>query len=119
MPSHTRLLCLGSRPDGPLETGDLVITNAPLPDLATGEVLVRNTWLSIDPSIRIRLKSTTPNGYLPPFEPGEPLVGLALGVVEDLRTATLRPGTSCRTCTDTAITQSSAPTAAPSAATGV
>ncbi|PVY30154.1 NADP-dependent oxidoreductase [Williamsia muralis] len=92
MPSHNRLLCLSSRPEGPLQTGDLVITDAPLPDLAAGEVLIRNTWLSIDPSIRIRLGSTTPNGYLPPFEPGEPLVGLALGVVERSENSGFAPG---------------------------
>ncbi|OZG25815.1 NADP-dependent oxidoreductase [Williamsia sp. 1138] len=89
---HNRLLTLQSRPDGRLKASDLIITSAPVPDLRPGEVLVRNTWLSIDPSIRIRLRSSTPNGYLPPFEPGEPLVGLALGVVEESRNSEFAPG---------------------------
>lgn len=89
---NNRLLTLQSRPDGRLKTSDLIIRTAPVPDLRPGEVLVRNTWLSIDPSIRIRLRSSTPNGYLPPFEPGEPLVGLALGVVEESRNSDFAPG---------------------------
>jgi NADPH-dependent curcumin reductase CurA len=53
--------------------------------LAPGEVLIHNTWLSIDPSIRLRLSTATPSGYLPPLAPGDPLVGLALGIVVESR----------------------------------
>ncbi|ROZ99054.1 NADP-dependent oxidoreductase [Gordonia sp. OPL2] len=74
-------LCLATRPDGPLRTEDLTIVEVELPPLARGDVLVRNRWLSIDPSIRIRLNAETPDGYLPPFPVGEPLSGLAIGTV--------------------------------------
>ncbi|MDQ1181690.1 NADP-dependent oxidoreductase [Rhodococcus sp. SORGH_AS_0301] len=78
----TRHVVLRSWPNGALTSGDLEVVEAPVPELRSGDVLVRNTWLSIDPSIRIRLSRQTPGGYLPPFAPGQALEGLALGVVE-------------------------------------
>ncbi|GGK90882.1 MDR family NADP-dependent oxidoreductase [Nocardia jinanensis] len=80
-----RRLCLARRPAGKLTTTDLVLIDEPVPVPGPGEVLVRNTWLSIDPSIRIRLAETTPDGYLPPLRPGDALSGLALGVVAETR----------------------------------
>lgn len=80
-----RRLCLARRPAGKLTATDLVLIDEPVPVPGPGEVLVRNTWLSIDPSIRIRLAETTPAGYLPPLRPGDPLSGLALGVVAETR----------------------------------
>lgn len=87
-----RLLSLGRRPEGRLHESDFRLLEQRLPDLADGQVLVRNTWLSIDPSIRIRLQPRTPAGYMPPFEIGEPLVGLALGVVQESRHDDFTPG---------------------------
>ena len=87
-----RLLSLGRRPDGRLQDSDFRFPEQRVPDLTSGEVLVRNTWLSIDPSIRIRLQARTPPGYMPPFEIGEPLLGLALGVVEESRHEDFAPG---------------------------
>lgn len=82
---HNRVVCLASRPAGPLVPDHFAIVNAEVPRLAPGEVLIRNTWLSIDPLIRLRLSATTPSGYLPPLYPGDPLVGLALGTVVESR----------------------------------
>ncbi|WP_067669337.1 NADP-dependent oxidoreductase [Nocardia miyunensis] len=76
-----RLVRLARRPIGKLCSADLELVECPIPDPGPGEVLIRNTWLSIDPSIRIRLADTTPNGYLPPLQPGDELSGLALGTV--------------------------------------
>ncbi|TYQ11860.1 UNVERIFIED_ORG: hypothetical protein L601_001300000300 [Gordonia westfalica J30] len=87
MTATTRAFTLVRRPDGPLRSADLAIAEHPLPPVTDGDVLIRNTWLSIDPSIRIRLAGTTPAGYLPPFAIGEPLAGLALGVVQDSRSS--------------------------------
>ncbi|MFC8043541.1 NADP-dependent oxidoreductase [Nocardia sp. NPDC057353] len=81
MAETNRLVCLARRPEGRIAADDLVLTELPLAPLAEGEALVRNTWLSIDPSVRIRLAATTPKGYLPPLRPGDPLAGLALGEV--------------------------------------
>ncbi|MEU4314311.1 NADP-dependent oxidoreductase [Nocardia sp. NPDC024068] len=80
-----RRLCLARRPAGKLSATDLALIDEPVPVPGPGEVLVRNTWLSIDPSIRIRLAATTPDGYLPPLRPGDALTGLALGIVAETR----------------------------------
>ena len=80
-----RRLCLVRRPRGRLVAEDLTLVETPIPPIGPDEVLVRNTWLSIDPSIRIRLSPSTPRGYLAPLRPGDPLVGLALGIVVETR----------------------------------
>lgn len=80
-----RRLCLARRPAGKLSVTDLELIEEPVPEPGPGEILVRNTWLSIDPSIRIRLAEATPDGYLPPLRPGAGLSGLALGVVAETR----------------------------------
>ncbi|MEU1980776.1 NADP-dependent oxidoreductase [Nocardia sp. NPDC019395] len=82
MNHHVRL---ARRPVGKLTTTDLELVEVPVPEPGPGEVLIRNTWLSIDPSIRIRLAETTPDGYLPPLRPGDELSGLALGRVIESR----------------------------------
>ncbi|MFZ2175059.1 MAG: NADP-dependent oxidoreductase [Rhodococcus sp. (in: high G+C Gram-positive bacteria)] len=92
MPRTSRQLCLRSRPDNQLKTSDLIIAETPIPTLGPDEVLVRNSWLSIDPSTRIRLAEATPRGYLPPLELGDPLTGLALGIVVDSNSADFEPG---------------------------
>lgn len=82
---HNRVVCLTTRPSGPLAPEHFTIVDADVPTLSRGEVLIRNTWLSIDPSIRLRLSATTPSGYLRPLAPGDPLVGLAIGTVVESR----------------------------------
>lgn len=82
MNRHVRL---ARRPAGKLIATDLAVVDEPVPAPAPDEVLVRNTWLSIDPSIRIRLAASTPAGYLPPLRPGDALTGLALGTVVESR----------------------------------
>lgn len=76
---------LASAPAGALTAEHFTIVDADVPELAPGQVLVQNSWLSIDPSIRIRLGSNAPAGYLPPLRAGDPLAGLALGVVVESR----------------------------------
>ncbi|WP_232330104.1 NADP-dependent oxidoreductase [Rhodococcus sp. BH4] len=85
-------MCLSSRPAGRLVPDNLAIVHAEVPPLAPGEVLIRNTWLSIDPSIRLRLNAATTPGYLPPLTPGDPLVGLALGTVIESRSPEFAAG---------------------------
>ncbi|WP_188547628.1 NADP-dependent oxidoreductase [Rhodococcoides trifolii] len=87
-----RILCLATRPDKSLSPEHFTILEEKIGPLGPDDVLVRNTWLSIDPSVRLRLHAVTPNGYLPPFEVGEPLVGLALGVVVESRSSRFSPG---------------------------
>lgn len=79
---RTRRVVLRTTPTGSLRPHHLDVVETALPTCGAGDVLVRNVWLSIDPSVRIRLSAETPKGYLPPFRPGQGLEGLALGVVE-------------------------------------
>ncbi|WP_280482897.1 zinc-binding dehydrogenase [Nocardia farcinica] len=81
MPDINRRLVLARRPEGRVRPTDLELRTVALPEPGPGQALVRNTWLSIDPSVRIRFAATTPRGYLPPLREGEPLAGLALGEV--------------------------------------
>ncbi|MEU6224419.1 NADP-dependent oxidoreductase [Streptomyces sp. NPDC047042] len=94
-PRRTRVVCLVRRPDGePLPT-DFAVEERPLPPLGEGQLLVRNLYMSVDPSMRGRLESTEKH-YTHNFTPGSPLDGRALGVVEESRCEAVPPGTYVR-----------------------
>jgi hypothetical protein len=48
-----------------------------VPDPGPGEVLVRNTWTSVDPALRLRLREQAPRGYFAAFPLGEPMTGIS------------------------------------------
>ena len=48
-----------------------------VPEPREGEVLVRNTWTSVDAALRLRLRERAPAGYFAAFPLGEPLAGIA------------------------------------------
>jgi NADPH-dependent curcumin reductase CurA len=66
-PLKGREVQLAARPHGELRTGDFRIAVAPVRDPGPGEVLVRNTWTSVDPGLRLRFAERTPDGYFAPF----------------------------------------------------
>lgn len=70
---------LASRPVGEptADTFELVRTDVPEP--AEGEIVVRNTWMSVDPYMRGRMDDVP--SYIPPFPLGAALEGSAVGVV--------------------------------------
>jgi NADPH-dependent curcumin reductase CurA len=70
---------------------DFAVVEVDVPQPADGQVLVRNTWMSLDPAQRVRM-SDRAGGYLPPFELGAPLEGWAVGQVVESRTDTLSKG---------------------------
>ncbi|QYJ03595.1 NADP-dependent oxidoreductase [Nocardioides panacisoli] len=47
-----------------------------LPDPGPGQVLVRNTWTSVDPGLRLRLRRHAPAGYFTAFPLGQPMDGI-------------------------------------------
>ncbi|MEW2398227.1 NADP-dependent oxidoreductase [Streptomyces sp. NPDC046862] len=94
-PRTTRVVCLVRRPDGEPVPGDFAVEERPLPLLGDGQLLVRNLYMSVDPSMRGRLESTEKH-YTHNFTPGSPLDGRALGVVEESRCASVPPGTYVR-----------------------
>lgn len=68
-------------PSGPV-ADDFVVEELALPSLAPGQLLVRNAFMSVDPSMRGRLEPTEKH-YTTNFVPGQPLDGSAIGVVLD------------------------------------
>lgn len=94
-PRTTRVVCLVRRPDGEPVPGDFAVEERPLPSLGEGQLLVRNLYMSVDPSMRGRLESTEKH-YTHNFTPGSPLDGRALGVVEESRCAAVPAGAYVR-----------------------
>jgi NADPH-dependent curcumin reductase len=74
---------LRNRPQGEITADVLALEEAPVPGLNDGEVLVRNVWLSLDPTNRIWMSDR--EQYLPPVQIGEVMRGGTLGVVVESR----------------------------------
>jgi hypothetical protein len=81
---------LVARPEGAFRPGDFQWVVEQLPDLTDGQVLVRQIYLSLDPASRGWASPAT--GYLPPVALGTVMRGFGLGVVEDSRCPSLKPG---------------------------
>ncbi len=81
---------LAKRPSGAPDAADFRMETVSLPELADGEVLVRNLFLSVDPYMRGRMNDV--RSYIPPFQIGQVLTGGALGEVLESRSDTLRVG---------------------------
>jgi NADPH-dependent curcumin reductase CurA len=58
---------LDSYPHGEVQPANFRIVEVPVGDPESGEVLVRNTWTSVDPGLRLRLKESGPAGYFAAF----------------------------------------------------
>ena len=87
---RNRRVLLASRPSGWVTEADFRIEEAPLPQPAQGEVLVRNLWLSLDPYMRGRMSDA--KSYVKGVELGEVMVGQTAGEVVESRHSTLRVG---------------------------
>ena len=79
MAATTREIRLASRPEGMPAESNFELVESPIPAPAEGEVLVRNSYLSVDPYMRGRMRDT--KSYVPPFAVGEVLQGGAVGQV--------------------------------------
>jgi NADPH-dependent curcumin reductase CurA len=79
MTESTRQIRLVSRPKGWPTHDDFELVEVDVPPLGPGQVLVRNSVMSVDPYMRGRMNET--RSYIPPFELGEPLEGGAVGEV--------------------------------------
>ena len=79
LPTSTRQIVLAQRPDGWPTDADFRLESADLPDLGPGEMLVRNTVMSVDPYMRGRMNDV--KSYIPPFQIDAPLDGGAVGEV--------------------------------------
>jgi NADPH-dependent curcumin reductase CurA len=54
-------------PEGEITSADFRVVKVPVREPGPGEVLVRNTWTSVDPGLRLRLVESGPAGYFPAF----------------------------------------------------
>ena len=78
-PETSREIRLASRPVGEPTPSNFSTADVPVGEPGPGQILVRNTWLSVDPYMRGRMNDT--KSYVPPFQIGEPLQGGAVGEV--------------------------------------
>lgn len=81
---------LRRRPDGAIGAEDLEFVAAPIADLRPGEVLVRNIYLSLNPTHRIWMSDR--DQYMAPVAIGEVMRGGTTGVVEASLSQRYAPG---------------------------
>jgi NADPH-dependent curcumin reductase CurA len=86
-----RQWCLATRPVGAIAESNFEWKQQPLPPLEQGQILVRNIYLSLDPTNRGWLNEG--ENYLPPVAIGEVMRGFGIGVVEQSRNAKFPEGT--------------------------
>ncbi len=86
----SRQIQLVSRPVGQPTEASFRLATTEVPELADGQVLVRNLWMSVDPYMRGRMNDTP--SYIPPFQVGAALEGGAVGEVVLSRAATHQVG---------------------------
>ena len=95
MPSRVnRQWRLAARPVGLAKESDFAWHEEPVPEPADGQVLIRNIYLSLDPTNRNWMRDAP--SYLPAVGLGEVMRGITLGVVEQSRTPQLSEGTIVR-----------------------
>jgi len=81
---------LASRPKGWPTDETFEFASVELPSPGPGEVLVRNTFMSVDPYMRGRMNDV--KSYVPPFEVGKALEGGAIGEVVESGVDGVAPG---------------------------
>jgi NADPH-dependent curcumin reductase CurA len=92
---QTTAVVLARRPVGTAVAAALELGTIDLPDLAAGQALVRNQYMSVDPSTRGRMDPGEKQ-YTTNFEIGGPLDGSAIGVVVESASEKLPVGATVR-----------------------
>lgn len=90
MATRSREVRLKSRPVGMPMAENFEVAAVDLPDPGPGEILVRNSWMSVDPYMRGRMYDRP--SYVPPFALGEALKGGAVGTVVKSNDPKFSPG---------------------------
>jgi len=73
---------LTHRPHGMPLDENFTLVDVELPAPTSGQILVRNSFFSLDPYMRGRMNET--KSYVPPFQLNQPMNGDAVGVVEQV-----------------------------------
>ncbi|MBL8502879.1 MAG: NADP-dependent oxidoreductase [Rhodocyclaceae bacterium] len=79
MSDTNKQILLASRPTGWVEESNFKLVETPVPQIADGQVLVRNHFLSLDPYMRGRMNDT--KSYAAPVNLGDVMVGGTAGEV--------------------------------------
>jgi NADPH-dependent curcumin reductase CurA len=86
-----------ANPRGEVRPSDFRIVEVDVRAPGPGEVLVRNTWTSIDAAIRLRLREQAPPGYFTAFPLGEPMDGvMTVGEIVESRVDGFAAGDTVR-----------------------
>lgn len=85
-----RQILLTSRPTGEATSSNFTLTSKEVPALADGQVLVKHSYLSLDPYMRGRMNDA--KSYAPPQALNEVMVGGTTGEVVDSRHASFAKG---------------------------
>ena len=85
-----RQIRLASRPSGWVTEEDFTLTEEAVPQAGSGEVLVRNVYMSVDPYMRGRMNDT--KSYVPSFKIGEVLQAGVVGQVSESKNAEFAEG---------------------------
>ena len=80
---------LAARPEGLIKESDFTWTESAVPELQDGQFLVRNLYLSLDPTMRGWASRDT---YLPAVPIGDVMRGGTIGVIEESRNANFKVG---------------------------
>ncbi len=79
MSDTNKQILLASRPTGWVEESNFKLVETPVPQIADGQVLVRNHFLSLDPYMRGRMNDT--KSYAAPVNLGDVMIGGTAGEV--------------------------------------
>lgn len=80
---------LAARPEGLIKETDFTWTEETVPEIQDGQLLVRNLYLSLDPTMRMWATRDT---YLPAVKIGEVMRGTTIGIVEESRNPKFKVG---------------------------
>ena len=82
---------LERRPSGKPSTDDFTLNEVDLGEIGDGEFAVRNSWLSVDPYMRGRMRDS--ESYVEPFALDEAMEGGCVGTVIESKNANFPEGT--------------------------
>ncbi|WP_433660048.1 NADP-dependent oxidoreductase [Nocardia sp. CA-128927] len=92
LPRTSREIQLAARPTGAPTAEHFSLVEKPIQELTDGQILVRNTWMSVDPYMRGRMDDRP--SYIAPFQLGEALEGSAVGEVIASKSADIAVGST-------------------------
>ncbi|MGB5668270.1 MAG: NADP-dependent oxidoreductase [Maribacter sp.] len=80
-----KTIFLNNRPAGLPKLTDFKFVSEPLPNISSGEILLKSKYVSVDPYLRGRMRDV--KSYIQPFELGKPIVsGIVAEVLESKNT---------------------------------